>query len=148
MGAGPFSSDSATKKQDQTQSGPVTASQGTAAAIQSGKRSRTVAQGSISLEKGASLGGLSLGNAIIGRGATLNITAPQSDNSALDQVSKDLEAAVKGQADNTAAALASIGNTMQPGRPEPDNKPPYALAIVAGLVAVGLIALIVMLRRK
>ena len=147
MGMGPFSSDSKTAKRDQTQSGPVTASQGTALAVQQGGRSRSVAQGAINLEDGANIGGVSLGNAKIGRGATLTITAPPSDNG-LDQIAQSLEAAVKAQADNTAAALSSLG-TIGP-QPYADTGNPYNafLAIgAAGVVAVGLIALAIVFRK-
>lgn len=147
MGAGPLSSDSKTSDSQQRAEGPVTATNGTALSVQQRGRSRNVAQGAISLEDGASVGGISLGKARIGKGANVTITT-QGGN--LDDIANELEQAVKDQADRTAAAFSSLGALTTPNAQNtqagPDNTPLFAMA-GAAVVALGLIALAIVFKK-
>jgi hypothetical protein len=149
---GPFSSDSKSSQRTQANTGPVTASQGTAQSNQQGRGSKSVSQGGINLEKGANIAGLTLGN--IGRGATVTLTSPAAplDTSGLDAAAAALDNLVKFQADHTASALQATGNI---GQPAPTAAPVVGdtgnkiLLIIAsaGVAAIALVALAIVKRK-
>ena len=141
---GPFSSTSSTRHVAPTISGPVTASGGSAASVLQGGKSKNVQQGAVNLEKGANIGGYTLGN--IGRRATVNITQT-ADTSAIEDTVRQLEDAVLAQTNNAAATTASTGllgenrNTAPAGLPLDKIMAGSVAAIAAGfLILVAILA--------
>jgi hypothetical protein len=110
MGFDLGSSQSRTSSRTATQSGPVTSSGGDAAALQQfgGRGNVAAAQGAIVLGKGANLGGT---NITVGKGANVSYTV--TDGGAFQQAADAIDRIVKGQADNVAAALGSLGNIAE-----------------------------------
>lgn len=106
---GNFGTDSKTSAKTATQSGPVTASGGNASSqLQfGGSGNVSAADGAIVLGKGANLGGTNLNV----KGGTVNYTV--TDNGAFEQAQAAIERIVQNQADNTAAALGSLGNIAE-----------------------------------
>jgi hypothetical protein len=151
MGMGPFSSDSTSSQRTQANTGPVTASQGTAQSTQQSGRSKSVSQGGINLEAGANIGGLSLGK--IGRGATVTVTTSGApvDTQGIDAAAAALDRIVKFQADHTASALQSVGQIGQPpATAAPDGGLGgkwFLLAAAGGVGALVLVALAIVKRR-
>ncbi len=150
MGFGPFSSDSKSTLKRQDIAGNVTATSGPAQSTNlSGKGTKSVSQGGLNLERGANIGGYTLGN--IAKGATVNLTTTSTgaDTSGLDHAADALDQAIKFQADSTAAALGSVGHIGE-DRSATDSSssstPVIALASAA-VVAVALIALAIILRK-
>jgi hypothetical protein len=142
---GPFSSSSRTSSTNPAQTGPVTASQGTAGAQQvtgGGKNTRTIAvsQGATSLQDHAQLGGYRLGN--VAAGAHVTINAADDDDVGME-VADALERAIGAQANTTAAAISSLGNLSNPNAPPPDEAPalplPEILTFSAAAAALALL---------
>jgi len=145
MGFGPFSTESRSKSASQSNTGPVTAGQGPAQSTQQSGRSKSVSQGSINLEKGANIAGLTLGN--IGRGANITFQAPAAapfDTESLDRAAEALDRLTEFQADHTASALQATGNIgAAPALADPGGGPDWFLKVIAAaaVAALGLVAL-------
>lgn len=147
MGAGPFSSDSKTTQTATQINGQLT---GSIAQI-AGKKGKTVGNAALNLESGAALGGASLGNAKIAKGATVTITNTTSDNGAAAQAADLIQKAVTSQADTTAAALGSLGKLSETretggGNVIADVATKGFLAL-AGAIVIG-IAIVLIARKK
>jgi len=148
---GPFSSDSKSSQRTQANTGPVTASQGTAQSTQQSGRSKSVSQGGINLEKGSNIAGLTLGN--VGRGATVTLTTTGApiDTGGLDAAAAALEKLVSFQADHTASALQATGQIGQPAPTAPvvgdTGGKWFLLVAAAGVGALVLVALAIVKRR-
>jgi hypothetical protein len=111
MGAGPFSSDShSTVRQPQVTGQPTASGGSNAQQIQLGGRARSVGQGSISLEPGASVGGFTLGQS---HNRDVTITTNTTDNGALAMAADLIQKTVTSQADTTTAALGSLGKLSE-----------------------------------
>jgi hypothetical protein len=110
MGFDLGSSQSKTSARTATQSGPVTASGGSASSqLQfGGKSNQSASNGGLVLGKGASLGSTLI---TAGKGATVNFTT--TDNGAFQEAQNAIQRIVQGQADNVAAALGSLGNIAE-----------------------------------